>query len=129
MLGYPLAMVVAEKVVTAIERGAANTRWRDFADVFDISRSQSFTAGELREALTVVANHRGADLHPLLPELVDLADLAESRWVAWRRRLALGDRLPPTFAETLSEVSLFIDPVLGSSPVEKAWSPRHRAWS
>lgn len=33
LLGYPLPMVIAEKTVTAIERGEANTRWRDFADV------------------------------------------------------------------------------------------------
>jgi hypothetical protein len=29
--GYPLEMVLAEKIVTAIARGTANTRWRDFA--------------------------------------------------------------------------------------------------
>ena len=33
ILGYPLPMVVAEKTVTAIDRGEANTRWRDFADI------------------------------------------------------------------------------------------------
>lgn len=30
---YPLPMVLAEKLVTAIARGTANTRWRDFADL------------------------------------------------------------------------------------------------
>lgn len=30
LLGYPLPMVLAEKIVTAIDRGTANTRWRDF---------------------------------------------------------------------------------------------------
>ena len=28
--GYPLEMVLAEKIVTALQRGTANTRWRDF---------------------------------------------------------------------------------------------------
>jgi hypothetical protein len=32
--GYPLPMVLAEKTVTAVERGTANTRWRDFADIY-----------------------------------------------------------------------------------------------
>jgi hypothetical protein len=32
--GYPLEMVLAEKVATAIARGTANTRWRDFGSVF-----------------------------------------------------------------------------------------------
>ena len=37
LAGYPLAMVYAEKVVTAIQRGIANTRWRDFADLYLLS--------------------------------------------------------------------------------------------
>lgn len=29
--GYPLEMVLAEKIVTALARGTANTRWRDLS--------------------------------------------------------------------------------------------------
>src|SRR3954451_10415678 len=50
LLGYPLPMVVAEKIVTALQRGEANTRWRDFADVLTISRAHDLSAGELRAA-------------------------------------------------------------------------------
>lgn len=35
--GYPLVMVHAEKIVTAVARGTVNTRWRDFADVYLLS--------------------------------------------------------------------------------------------
>jgi predicted nucleotidyltransferase component of viral defense system len=38
LLGYPLATVLAEKIVTMIERGVATTRERDFADVVVLSR-------------------------------------------------------------------------------------------
>ncbi|MBR7824701.1 nucleotidyl transferase AbiEii/AbiGii toxin family protein [Actinospica sp. MGRD01-02] len=31
--GYPLSMVLAEKIVTMMQRGTANTRWRDLVDV------------------------------------------------------------------------------------------------
>lgn len=34
VLAYPKSMVVAEKLVTALQRGRASTRWRDFADLF-----------------------------------------------------------------------------------------------
>ena len=34
LLGYPLTMILAEKIVTGVERGTANTRWRDYADVY-----------------------------------------------------------------------------------------------
>jgi hypothetical protein len=38
--GYPLHMVHAEKIVTAVQRGVANTRWRDFGDIWALSRSR-----------------------------------------------------------------------------------------
>jgi hypothetical protein len=33
VLGYSVEMVIAEKLVTAVQRGTANTRWRDFVDL------------------------------------------------------------------------------------------------
>jgi len=35
--GYPLEMVLAEKVATAIARGTANMRWRDFVDLYSLA--------------------------------------------------------------------------------------------
>lgn len=37
LLGYPDHMVLAEKIVTALERGEQNTRWRDFTDIAAIN--------------------------------------------------------------------------------------------
>ena len=34
LLGYPIPMVLAEKIVTASQRGITSTRWRDFADLY-----------------------------------------------------------------------------------------------
>ncbi len=36
--GYPLHLVLAEKLVTATDRGVADTRWRDVADIYLLSR-------------------------------------------------------------------------------------------
>ena len=40
LLGYPDHMVLAEKIVTAIERGEQNTRWRDFTDISAIASTR-----------------------------------------------------------------------------------------
>jgi hypothetical protein len=42
--GYPLEMVLAEKIVTALQRGPANTRWRDFGDVYQLTGHHIFHA-------------------------------------------------------------------------------------
>ena len=37
VLGYPIETVLAEKIVTALDLGAANTRVRDYADIYTIT--------------------------------------------------------------------------------------------
>jgi Nucleotidyl transferase AbiEii toxin, Type IV TA system len=65
--GYPLAMVYAEKVVTAVARGTVNTRWRDFADIYPLSRRHGQAGADLASSLRQVAHHRHVALLPLSP--------------------------------------------------------------
>jgi hypothetical protein len=63
--GHPVPMVLAEKIVTALQRGTANTRWRDFVDVLALSRRHPMDARELSGAIRAVAEHRRATVQPL----------------------------------------------------------------
>ena len=63
--GYPLAMVRAEKVVTAIARGTVNTRWRDFADIYMLARRHAIDGTELVRSARRVSEHRQVQLVPL----------------------------------------------------------------
>ncbi len=58
--GYPMVSVLAEKIVTAMQRGAANTRWRDYADVLILSRDHAVTGDDLHAAVNVRRTGRGA---------------------------------------------------------------------
>lgn len=130
MLGYPLPMVVAEKTLTAIERGEANTRWRDFADLLIISRSQSFAAADVDAALAEVAAHRGVSREPLRSHLADLPTQAQARWAIWRRKQATADQLPTAFAEVLDEIADFVDPVLvQATGAGSSWNHLRRSWT
>lgn len=44
VLGYALELSLAEKIVTAIQRGVTSTRWRDFGDHYMVSRHQPLQA-------------------------------------------------------------------------------------
>lgn len=62
--GYSLSMIIAETLVTAVQRGTANTRWRDFADVYMMTGKHAVRALEVRESIRLVALHRHATLAP-----------------------------------------------------------------
>jgi hypothetical protein len=100
--GYPLEMVLAEKLITALERATVNTRWRDFADIYLLAGAHTISAQALFESVRAVANHRVVPLRPLRQVLDEYGDLAQSRWAAWRRKQALDTILPEQFTDVLA---------------------------
>jgi len=127
--GYPLAMVLAEKIVTAIARGTVNTRWRDFADIYMLTRHHATDGSELVGAIRRVAAHRQVRLLPLAQALDDYGPIGQQRWTAWRRRQRLEERLPEQFGDVVAAVIDFADPTILGSAEGHSWDPAARAWS
>ncbi len=128
ILGYPLSMSLAEKVVTAIERGTASTRWRDFVDISSLSSTESVSGNELARSIEVVANYRRVELVPLADVLRGMAATAQQRWTAWRRKQHLEGSTPEEFQELLNSCISFVDPVLTNRALRLKWDPESRAW-
>jgi hypothetical protein len=126
--GYPLSMVHAEKIVTAVQRGIANTRWRDFGDIWTLSRTDTLSGLDLQQAIHEVAQYRQAELIPLSEALEDYADLAQTRWAAWRRRQSR-DELPEKFADLLGHVITFADPAITGELTDRTWDPNDGEWA
>jgi hypothetical protein len=127
--GYPIEMVLAEKIVTAVERGSASTRWRDFGDIHLITRRCVFRAGEVRQTMGTVADHRHVELASLDQALDGYAEIGQPRWAAWRNKLQLTEAVPANFGEALASLRAFANPILASSVADTAeWDPGQRAW-
>jgi Nucleotidyl transferase AbiEii toxin, Type IV TA system len=127
--GYPIEMVLAEKIVTALERGPASTRWRDFGDIYLVTGRYSFQAGEVRQALRSVADHRRVELVGLDDAFDGYAEIGQPRWTAWRNKLELTETLPLDFGEALDSLRAFANPILTSSASDTAnWDPVQRGW-
>lgn len=63
ILAYTIETVLAEKLETMITRGTANTRLRDFYDVYALLETQeeNLQVDQLQKALLSTAHHRGSD--------------------------------------------------------------------
>jgi Nucleotidyl transferase AbiEii toxin, Type IV TA system len=130
LMGYSMEMILAEKVVTSIQRGQANTRWRDFADIYLLTGRHAFRAGQVRQALQAVANHRNVELMGIRGALTGYAEISQSRWAAWRSKLQLTTTLPTEFAEVLESLRRFAEPILTGSVADPAtWDPVQGKWN
>lgn len=96
IVGYPIAMILAEKIVTALQRGTANTRWRDFVDINNLITTNPPDPDELRTAIQRVAEHRQATIRPLAETLANYATIAQPRWTAGGATNDSKQQPPPT---------------------------------
>lgn len=129
LLSYPLPTVLAEKIETMTRRGDANTRDRDFADVWLLITRHEIDARELRTALLATASHRGTALVPLSQAVVTLGATRQQAWTTFRRRTRL-DTLPADLNSVLADIARFVNPVIASDDDWQAkWNPTARSWS
>lgn len=128
VLGYPLPTVLAEKLTTAIRLGAANSRIRDFADVWTLTGIHDLDASQLRAALVATAAHRQITLIPLSASVADLAIARGNSYTTYRRRLGEdGAHLPADLTTLMNDVIAFIDPLLHGE-VPQRWDAKSRRW-
>jgi hypothetical protein len=118
--GYPIHMILAEKIVTAISRGVTNTRWRDFLDIVTLTQSNEVVGSDLDASLEVVSQYRKVPRISLASTLQAMDIEAQSKWSGWRRRLRL-DSAPERFIDVLDECIAFADPAIVGEVSEKLW--------
>jgi Nucleotidyl transferase AbiEii toxin, Type IV TA system len=129
VLGYPIETVLAEKTSTAIALREANTRVRDYADLYTLTGKQAVSYESVRLALDATTRHRGVDVRPLSAVIGDLAELRQQAYSAFRKRLGPdGDHLPDSFGEVVAAVVEFVDPLVAGDRRE-AWNPDARKWT
>lgn len=128
MVGYPLDTVLAEKIVTMIDRGDATTRDRDFADVYVLTGRHEVDAEQLAAAVRATGAHRGSDLRPLRSVLVDLATARQPDWTRFLTRSGLEDSAPATLAEAIRAIAEFADPIIVGEVNSGVWDPAARRW-
>jgi predicted nucleotidyltransferase component of viral defense system len=126
--GYPLEMVLAEKIVTALERGTANTRWRDFVDIYALTRRFAVNAQTLKSSMQRVAKFRNAELAPLGTALNGYAAIAQTRWRAWLRKQRLDSTIPTDFSIVIEQVVSFADPLIVGDAAQSDWNPVQGKW-
>lgn len=86
LLSYNLETLLAEKLETIIARSTANTRMRDFYDVYLLSKTQYIDMQNLKSALYETAKSRNTDLSEENVELV-LSEISESEAMfnSWKK--------------------------------------------
>jgi hypothetical protein len=115
--------------MTAVQRGTTNTRWRDYVDIYLLSRAHAVSGRELDESLARVSEVRGVQRRSLSSATTGYAALAQAKWAPWVRKQGLHHRVSTNFAPLLEQVALFADPILEGRSTEFTWQPTLGRWA
>lgn len=129
ILGYPIVTVLAEKLSTAVQLGEANTRIRDYVDLYNLTGAHPVDFGQARDAVLATAAYRVVKLRPLSIAVGELALIRSGAYRTYRAGLgADGTDLPGSLTEVIAAVTAFADPLLQNVP-RHSWNPTTRDWT
>lgn len=111
---YPVYTVIAEKFEAMVKLGIANTRMKDFHDVWFLTRRFQLDGSTLRQAIEATFTRRQTAL-PIWPDPLSDAfasdSIKQTQWAAFIRRNDLTG-LPSQFAEVVVWLREYLVPVL-----------------
>ena len=109
---YSLESVIAEKFEAMIYLAEANSRMKDFYDIYTICRKFEFEGRVLFEAVSQTLEHRATPLNRVptvfsseFPEIKD----KQTQWKAFRRRIKVATGLE--FPEVVNLIKTFLEPI------------------
>ncbi len=127
---YPRETVVAEKWQAMVALGLANSRMKDFFDLFVLSRAFPFNGQSLTNAIAATFARRGTALPPAPPIALTPAfsgDTAKrQQWQAFIRRGGISGGTPPLDQITAALASFLMPPTQGlvaGTPFTLSWPP------
>lgn len=123
LLSYPPETVIAEKFDAMLYHGRANSRTKDFFDIWFLSNNLEFNGEILRESISRTMNKRGR----AIPEDIIFYDeeFIKSNSQRWKKFIQnMG--IQTEFSHAVSRLSTFLMPILNAirtkSDFEKKWN-------
>jgi predicted nucleotidyltransferase component of viral defense system len=121
---YPRETVVAEKFQAMVALGIANSRMKDFYDVWTLARQFEFDGTLLRSAIRATFERRQTPI-PTAPPLALTADFAsdQSKATQWKAFLKKGKLVetPPPFTDVVRLLQDFLMPPTIAIPEPPSW--------
>src|SRR5262245_63709246 len=128
--GYCRETVVAEKFEAMVKLGLANSRMKDFYDIWLLSQQFDFDGSVLSNAITRTFAHRKTQIlaapTALTPVFADDAQ-KQTQWRAFLRKTRLTDA-PSALADVIVVLAAFLIPmaeaIVNGQPFNQTWNAR-----
>lgn len=129
---YSIYSVIAEKFEAIVSLGNANSRYKDFYDIYILAKHYNLAGRELREAVFETFKHRKTgfdDIVAFEPEFIN-SDIHQTRWKAFLKKKEA--MVSVSFSETISLLQKLLNPIVESimegKTFEDTWDSVGQNW-
>ena len=131
---YSVESIISEKFEAMVKLAMANSRMKDFYDVYFLSISHDFKSDELKKAIETTFHKRQTPIPeiPLVfrPEFYNDNE-RQKMWAAFLRKSRLKNE-DLEFRGVMERITAFLEPIVrsikGKSEINKYWSPENGIW-
>lgn len=128
MPAYPPETVIAEKLEAMVALGLANSRMKDFYDLYVISRTMTLAGEVLAKAVRATFHRRRTTITGALPPALSREFASEpakrAQWSAFVKRIDAAHQ-PADLNDVVGAIARFVGPVLDAAAGEASF---HKVW-
>lgn len=129
---YSIYSVIAEKFEAIVSLGLANSRYKDFHDIYQIAKNFNLDRNELKEAIIETFEHRGTGFDDIVAFEPGFADdpTRMQRWKAFTKKKKAIDDVE--FSKVVSLVKGLLEPIVISiredTEFRSVWNAKSGKW-
>jgi predicted nucleotidyltransferase component of viral defense system len=109
---YSISSVIAEKFEAIVSLGYVNSRYKDFYDIYILSRSFNFDGEELYNSIKETFSNRGTSFDDIVAFEHGFSDdkMRVARWGAFLKKRRL--MMEMDFSDAMEGVRVFLEPII-----------------
>lgn len=132
IFAYSISSVISEKFEAIVSLGDANSRYKDFYDIFILADRYDFNGIELKEAIRETFEHRGTGFDDIFAFTDDflVSEIHQSRWKAFlkKKKALVNVELEKVVSLIKTMLLPIVDSIVSGTEYTSKWDHTLRSW-
>ncbi len=129
---YSIASVISEKFEAIVSLGDANSRYKDFYDIYILANRYDFDGIELKEAIRETFEHRGTGFDDIFAFTDDFlaSEIHQNRWKAFlkKKKALINAELEEVVGLLKTMLLPIVDSIASGTEYSTKWDHTSRSW-
>lgn len=132
IFAYSISSVISEKFEAIVSLGDANSRYKDFYDIFILADRYDFDGIELKEAIRETFEHRGTGFDDIFAFTDDflVSEIHQSRWKTFlkKKKALVNVELEKVVSLIKTMLLPIVDSIASGTEYTSKWDHTLRSW-